>query len=261
MAKAFWRLLFALPFLWTGVLISAKRKGTVGLPRSRPDRFLMAAAGLFFAADLSVWHLSLKFTTVANATLLPNFAPILVVLGGWFLFKERVHLLFVLGMALALVGTVLMVGTSYRLDIMRFWGDAMGLTAALLYAGYILSVKNLRSRFSTVVVMACTGLVTCAGVLPVALITGEKMIPGSFRGWSVLLAMGLISHVGGQGLIAYALAHLEAGFSSVGLLLQPVLATVLAWILFHETLGTIQAVGGVLVLLGICVVRGDNRQS
>jgi drug/metabolite transporter (DMT)-like permease len=108
--------------------------------------------------------------------------------------------------------------------------------------------------------MATSGTVTCAAVLAVSLAAGEKLIPGSFRGWAVLVAMGIVSHVFGQGLIAYALAHLKAGFSSVGLLLQPVLATALAWVLFHETLSPLQAAGGALVIAGIMAAR-KRRQS
>ena len=48
-------------------------------------------------------------------------------------------------------------------------------------------------------------------------------------GWTILLGLALISHAAGQGLIAYALAHLPATFSSVGLLLQPVVAAFFAW--------------------------------
>jgi len=257
-AKAFWRLFFALPFLWAGVWISSKCRGTSGLPKSGPEFGMMAAAGLFFAADLSVWHLSLKLTTVANATLLPNFAPVFVALGAWLFLKERIRLSFIAGMAIAVTGTVLMVGTSFTIDMTRFWGDALGLATAVFYAGYILSVKSLRSRFSTVAVMACSGTVTCAAVLAVALATGEKLVPGSARGWAVLIALGIVSHVFGQGLITYALAHLRAGFSSVGLLFQPVLATLLAWALFHETLNPLQAAGGVLVLAGIITARREG---
>jgi drug/metabolite transporter (DMT)-like permease len=256
-AKAFWRLFFALPFLWAGVWISSRRRGSGGFPRSGPEFGMMAAAGLFFAADLSVWHLSLKYTTVANATLLPNFAPVFVALGAWIFLKERIRLRFLAGMAIAVAGTVLMVGTSFTIDMARFWGDALGLATAVFYSGYILTVKSLRSRFSTLVVMACGGTVTCAAVLAVALAAGEKLLPGSARGWAVLVALGIVSHVCGQGLITYALAHLKAGFSSVGLLLQPVLATLLAWAVFHETLNPLQAAGGALVLAGIIAARRE----
>jgi drug/metabolite transporter (DMT)-like permease len=74
-----------------------------------------------------------------------------------------------------------------------------------------------------------------------------------------LIALALVSHIGGQGLIAFALAHLPAAFSSVSLLLQPVLATVFAWLLLSEQLSPSQALGGALVLAGIMIARRESR--
>jgi drug/metabolite transporter (DMT)-like permease len=71
----------------------------------------------------------------------------------------------------------------------------------------------------------------------------------------VLLALALLSHVGGQSLIAYALAHLPAAFSSVSLLLQPVAAALLAWLILSEALGLLQGLGGAVVLAGIAIAR------
>ena len=131
------------------------------------------------------------------------------------------------------------------------------MATAAFYAGYLLSVKEPaepvlhgrgrgRQRHGDL-----------RGVLAVALAAGERLVPGSGRGWAVLVAMGIVSHVCGRDLIAYALAHLKAGFSPVGLLLQPVLATVLARALFHETLTPLQAAGGALVLAGIIAARRE----
>lgn len=66
-----------------------------------------------FAADLSVWHWSIVYTTVANATLLATFTPIFVTLAGWFLFHQRVSVLFIVGMITALAGITLLVGPSF----------------------------------------------------------------------------------------------------------------------------------------------------
>ena len=256
-ATAFWRLCFALPLLWAGTWLSARRNADV-LPRSGSDWMLMAAAGLFFAADLGIWHWSLRLTTVANATLLANFAPVFVVLGGRLFFGEHIRPLFVAGMAAALAGMVLVVGPHLRVNLTRFWGDVLGFSTAVFYAGYLLSVKRLRCRFSTMVVMACTGTATAGGLWAAMRFTREQTVPQTANGWLVLLALAIISHAAGQGLIAYALAHLKAGFSSVGLMLQPVLAGLLAWVLFGEILMPVQWIGCLLVLFGIGVARKES---
>jgi drug/metabolite transporter (DMT)-like permease len=85
------------------------------------------------------------------------------------------------------------------------------------------------------------------------------LIATTLFGWMILVALALFSHAGGQSLIAYALAHLPASFSSVGLLLQPAVAALLAWSLLAEPLGWLQAVGGVVVLIGIVTARRASQ--
>jgi drug/metabolite transporter (DMT)-like permease len=76
----------------------------------------------------------------------------------------------------------------------------------------------------------------------------------------ILLALAAVSHVGGQGLIAYALAGLPAAFASVGLLVQPVAATLFAWLLLGERCSGLQALGGAIVLGGILLCRLATQQ-
>src|SRR5688572_31000190 len=68
-ATAFYRLLFALPFLWSWMAVSHARSSAVVRPSSARDFVWLGVAGLFFTGDLAVWHWSLQFTSVANSTL------------------------------------------------------------------------------------------------------------------------------------------------------------------------------------------------
>ena len=254
-STAFWRLTLALPPLWLWMSLESKNTVQHRPPSSFSDFWLLIAAGLFFAGDLSVWHWSIQLTSVANATLLVNFAPAFVTLGGWLIFKQGVKMIFLLGMGLALAGMTLIAGNSFQISLRYFWGDALSFSAALFYAGYLLSVKYLRDRFSTATIMAWSGLVTSAVLLAVTMISGESFQVNGLPGWMILIGLALISHVGGQSLIAYALAHLPASFSSVALLVQPVAAAFLAWLLLSEALGIWQVLGGLLVLFGIVVAK------
>lgn len=257
-ATAFWRVSLALPALWALSALERRSANLVRQPVSGFDFRRLIAAGLFFAGDLAFWHWSIKFTTVANATLLANFAPIFVTFGGWLLFNQAVTFGFILSMLVAFAGTILIVGVSFGLSLQHLLGDGLGMVTAVFYAAYILAVKNLRGDFSTATVMVWSSLVTAIVLLPVTLLFGESLFPLDVRGWLVLLALALISQVGGQGLIAYALAHLPASFSSVTLLVQPVMATIFAWLILAEALNPLQALGGLLVLLGIFFARWES---
>jgi len=132
-------------------------------------------------------------------------------------------------------------------------GDVLALLTTGFYAGYLLAVKRLRRSHSTAAVMAWSGMAMWPTAFGLALLGGEKLWPEAWRGWAVLLAMALVSHVGGQVLIAYGLGHLPASFSSVGLLWQPVVAALAAWICLSEPLSALQIGGGAGVLLGIAL--------
>lgn len=250
-ATAFYRLLLALPAL--GLWLLYENRHTTTAPRA--DSRLLLAAGLFFAADLAVWHWSIRFTTVANATLLANCAPLFVLLASWLWFGERIKSRFLLGLVIAFSGAVLLLGESVNLSRTRVTGDGLVLLTAVFYAGYIIAVTRLRTRLSTARVMFWSGAVCCLALLPVAMISGEALLPHTPRGWLVLTALALVSHAGGQSLVAYALAHLPATFSSVTLLWQTVAAALLAWLLLTESLSPVQMMGGVVVLAGILLAR------
>ncbi len=251
-ASAFWRVFLAVPLLWI-LFFASRTKEKKIVP---PDWPIMLAAGIAFAGDLAFWHWSIQYTSVANSTLLANLASIFVTLAAWVLWKQRPSATFLAGLAAALAGVALLVRASLGISPTALLGDGLGVVTAMFYAWYLLSVKGLRDRgAATLQLMAVTTTLTAAILLPVALVSGEALLPGTATGWLTLLGLAWISHAGGQGLIAYALAHLPAGFSSVGLLFQPVMAALFAWVLLGEPLSALQVAGGLVVLGGIALAR------
>ena len=251
-STAFWRVFLALPLLW--IWAFAER----GLPvRDDPaaTRRLMLWTGFFFTGDLAVWHWSIVLTSVANSTLLANLAPIFVALAAWLLFHKTLSGRFLAGLATALAGMALLIGGDFRLGGREVLGDALGVVTAMFYAGYQLGVTRLRASVSTARIMVWSGLITAAMLLPIALLSGERFLPLTDGGWGKLIGLALVSQVAGQSLIAYAMAHLPATFSSVGLLFQPVAATLLAWVLLGEALGWVEIAGAITVLAGIRLVH------
>jgi len=255
-ASAFWRVALAVPLLWALYPLAPRSESAAGNAQWK----LLALAGLAFAGDLAFWHWSIKFTSVANSTLLANLASIFVTLAAWLIWRQRPSALFVAGLFSALAGVAMLVRTSLDFSPTGLLGDALGVVTAMFYAWYLLSVKGVRDRgASTLRLMAITTTVTAVILFPVALASGEALLPQSWMGWLTLAGLAWISHSAGQGLIAYALAHLPAAFSSVSLLFQPVMAAVFAWVLLGEPLVALQVAGGGVVLLGIYLARrGSN---
>jgi drug/metabolite transporter (DMT)-like permease len=251
-ATAFWRVALAVPALW---LLYFFRKGTA--TRRYSGKWpLLLAAGFAFAGDLGFWHASVQLTSVANSTLLANLASIFVALAAWIFLRQKPTRLFLAGLGAALLGVLLLVNTSLAFSATGLVGDALGVVTAMFYAGYILAVKALRDRGETTLhLMAVTSTITALFLLPAALASGEAMLPATASGWWILIGLALVSHAAGQGLIAYALAHLPAAFSSVSLLSQPVMAALFAWVLLSEALVPLQIAGGLVVLAGIYLAR------
>ena len=251
-ATAFWRVALAIPALWLLVWLRPRAYGR----RYSGKWPLLLAAGFAFAGDLGFWHASVKLTSVANSTLLANLASIFVTLAAWIFLRERPTRVFLAGLGAALVGVTLVMHTSLEFSPTGLTGDALGVVTAMFYAGYILAVKSLRDRGETTLhLMAVTTTITALFLFPAALASGEQMLPSSAFGWWMLIGLALVSHAAGQGLIAYALAHLPAAFSSVGLLFQPVMAALFAWVLLSESLVPLQVLGGLVVLAGIYLAR------
>lgn len=249
-ACAFWRAALALP-----VLALLLRPAAIVTSARKPGWRWLLLAGVFFGADLAIWHQSIRFTSVANATLMANLAPVFVTLFSFALFGQRFSRGFLAGLVLAVAGAAVLVSNSLQLSLETVKGDVFGMIAAVFYAAYLLGVSRERVRFSALEVMFWTTLATGALLLPITLAAGETLLPSSLHGWMVLVGLALLSHVAGQGLIAWALAHLPAAFSAVGLLVQPLSAAVFAWALLGEPFVARQGLGGAIVLAGIVICR------
>lgn len=260
-ATAFYRLVLAQPFLWLWVYVEKRHSPAERPILERSDYGWLLLCGMLFALEIALWHGSIHLTAVANATLLANAAPIFVTLGAWIFFHERITGMFITGLLIAIVGAVLLTGASFHLSSRHLAGDLLGITTAIFYGCYMLCVKKLRSKFSTATLMAWAGIASSLSLLAASAAAGENLLPRTANGWAVLLALALVSQVLGQGLIAYAFAHLPASFSSLTLLLQPVIAALLAWILLRESMSLPQLGGGILVLAGIAFSQRKRRIS
>ncbi|HUP98386.1 MAG TPA: DMT family transporter [Usitatibacter sp.] len=260
-ASAFWRTALAAPLLWAMVIVipakaGSQTKGAAGTGWVPASAGMTILAGIFFALDLGVWHWSIIWTSVANSTLLANLAPIFVTLAGWLLWRQKVTGTFLVGMVTAIVGMFVLVGPNFAVGGTRLLGDALGALTGLFYAGYMLAIKAARdAQATTVRLMAWSTTITAVVLLPVALLSPQPMLPSAPSGWLVLVGLALITQILGQGLIAYAFAHLSAALSSVSLLIQPVVAALAAWAIFGEAVGAAQVLGGAIVLAGIWLAK------
>ncbi|PLX35907.1 MAG: EamA/RhaT family transporter [Hyphomicrobiales bacterium] len=253
-ASAFWRVGLALPLLWAWAALEERNAGPehTATPSWTGAHVL---AGLFFAGDLFFWHLAIMNTTVANATFLATMAPVWVLIGSGLFIGESVSRMMFAGLVLCLIGAGTLVGTSYGYAPERLIGDFYGIATSLFFGAYFLAVRVARRTARPGLVVYRSSLVTAAVLFVVALIMDDGFLPDTIYGYAALLALAVVSHSGGQGLLAYALGHLSAAFSSLVIFLEALAAATFGWILLGEALTLLQISGGAAILLGIWVAR------
>lgn len=250
-AAGFWRLAFALPLL---AIMTRRTGGRIGPPSP-----LALAAGAAFALDLGFWHYGIKYTSVANATVLSNLTPVVVTAFAWIFLRHRPRPLFLLAVGVAVLGAWLM--ASQRVGapgVNPPLGDALSATTALWYALYLLAIGEGRKRETASALMFWSSVVGAPLVLAGAVVLGEQIRPLGAAGWAACIGLGVM-HVAGQGSIAWAMGRLPTATASVVVLVQPIVAGVLGWLLFNEVLGPVQSLGAAVTLAGVVLAQLASR--
>lgn len=259
-ASAFWRMALAVPPLWLWLKIEDVRRPAPALDPARDYRIILWL-GFLFAGDLFFWHLAILNTSVANATLLATTTPLVVAFGAWIFLKEKITPRIMAGVVSGILGAGLLVGASATFAPDNVYGDASGLITACFFGSYFLSVAYARRRMSPAQVMFYPAIVSAGFLLVAALALDEHLFPLSFEGLGVLVALALVSQIGGQGFAAYALGHLPAVFSSLVLFFEAIAAGLLAWVIFAEPISVWQLGGGLLILAGIYAARPKRDRN
>lgn len=258
-AAGFWRMIFALPVLAAWMALE-QRKPADGAVRAKAFGPI-ALAGLAFAVDVTLYNASLGFTSIANASLLGNLSPVVVVLGGWLLLGERPTRRILGALLLAIGGAMLLVLPKFAAasgvpgSASGAFGDTLAVGAAISYAGYILAVRRARDFADAGRISMISSAFCAVFCLAAAVGLGETILPQSLQGWLAVIALGLVSHALGQGLITLSLGHYGASAASLVMVWPALVSVLAAWAIFAEQPSPAQAFGGVAILAAVLLVR------
>lgn len=251
-AAGFWRLGLALPFLFVIARVA-------GQPVHWPGRALgaiVALAAFFFAADLAAWHTGIHMTKLANATLFGNAASFAFAAWGLWLARSWPSPLQGAALALAALGTVLLMGNSAELSLRNLHGDLLALGAGLLYAGYLISVERAREKLAPLPLLFLSSAIGAAMLLPVAVLLGEQIVP---QNWTWIVVLAISSQVIGQGLLVYAIGALPPLVVGLVLLTQPAISALVGWVAYDEKLQLLDWVGAAAIAAALVLVRLPQR--
>lgn len=255
---AFYRCAYALPPLALLALWERRRYGA----RPRSQQALALGAGVFFAADLILWHHAIAAVGAGLATVLGNVQVVIVPLLAWAVLAERPERRTLAAVPIAFVGVVLISGVvgagAYGDD--PALGVLFGVGTAIAYAVFLLVLRagNRDIRRPGGPLFDAT-LASAIVTLPAGWALGELELEPTWpaHGWLVTLA--LTSQVAGWLLISLALPRVPAALTSIVLTLQPALAVVLAVVLIDESPSAVQLAGIAVILAGVLLATAMRR--
>jgi drug/metabolite transporter (DMT)-like permease len=257
---AIFRCAFALPVLGLLAWLEDRRFGS----RSWSDRRVAIGAGVFFAADLILWHHSIEDVGAGLATVLANIQVVLVPLVAWAMLSERPGRRVLAALPIALFGVLLISGVlengAYGPDPTR--GTVFGLAAGIAYVGFLLLLRHSGSDLRRVAgpLFEATATATVLAIVA-GLIVGDANLAPGWPGVGWLIVLALTSQVIGWLLITTSLPRLPAAITSLTLTIQPVGSVVLAVIILSEAPTALQLVGVAIVLAAVITATAPSVRT
>lgn len=223
--------------------------------------FLAVLGGLFLAIDMAMWATGIMLSNAALPTLVGNLASLWVGFGAVLIFKEKQTTGFWIGLFIALGGVSFLMLRDFYFQTGMFKGLVLGLFAGMFYAAFMLATQKGRKYLSTINYLFFSTVATTVFLGVFGWILNEPFTGYSIKTWQLFLVMGVLIQAGAWFLINFAQGHIPATIITPTLLIQPVLAGIIAWILLGEKLGFWHIVGGFIVVVGIYVVHFASKKK
>ena len=251
-AIGFYRMFLTIPFLFA-VNYAVNKRFSFKVNNKRTILYA-AFASLAFTTDLTLWHFSMTITSISNATIIVNSAPIFVAILSFIIFKEKLSKGFLLSFVITYTGIIGLIYFSNNYINGKILGDILCLVAAFFYGIYLLIIAKLGKENSLNIIFYTTFFCCIFSVIPMV-VGGGIIFPTSNSEWLNLILLAILCQLGGQYFITHAIGKISASSGSIGLLMQPITATILAAIIFNQILNTAQIIFVFVAMFGIYLAR------
>jgi len=217
----------------------------------KKDLVYSSLAGVFLAFHFILWFESLNYTSVASSVVLVTLQPIFAFIGTYLFFNERFSPGAVISMLIALFGSFIISWGDFQLGPEELFGDILALLGAIMITVYFLFGQDARKRIS---LMPYTFIVY--SVSSITLIIYNLILQNNFLGypadhWWIFIALAIIPTFFGHTLFNWALRWLSTATISMGIVFEPVGATLLAYLILDERVTASQWLGGTIVIFGL----------
>jgi drug/metabolite transporter (DMT)-like permease len=238
-----------------------------GLPRLSGRQWL--AVGLLGATGVAIFNLCFMFglarVPASRGSLIMALNPAVTLLGAALFLHERLTRNKVLGIALALVGVVVVLGHGNPMELFRGSvgvGEVVLFGCPLAWAAYTLIGKRMLPGLSAIAVTTYAALIGTAMLAAVAAATGDLAPPAaSLRAWAAVGFVGLFGTAVAFVWFYDGVRAIGPARTSVFINLVPVAAIVLGVLLLGEPLEISMAVGGALVIAGVLLLNRPDQPA
>jgi drug/metabolite transporter (DMT)-like permease len=251
-AAGFWRLALALPFLW----FLCRATGQQPHWPKRAVVVILVIAAVFYSLDLAAWNAGIRMTKLGNATLFGNSGSFVFAIYGLVLAARLPSGRQAGALALAVLGAVLLMSSSYELSPKNLGGDLLTLVAGFLYGGYLIFVDRGRTHLKPLPLLLLVTLFSTPVLLAIGVGFGEAIWP---HDWTPLIVFALSSQVLGQGLLVYSIGVFPPLVVGLALLTQPAISALIGWLAYGETLSAADWVGALAIASALVFVRLPER--
>lgn len=253
-STGFWRVAIVFPFL---ALRSFSQGAIYASDTEIPsfkDYLWVLLAGILFGGSLASWYLSLQRTTIANATLLVNFSPVLMALWGWLVLHKPLQKKLVLGLLFAITGIAILIKPNLHMAGHTATAYALALSTAFFYTGYLLIFNRSCKKFTALGSMTIANFSSMLTLLVISFFSSASFLPHTGLDWIILIEFALFLRLG-PGCIACALPYLPVTFSVIAVLVSTMIAAIAGWVFFAEYLSLLQISGFLIALVGIYLAK------
>lgn len=258
LAVAFWRCALGVVILVPLAIARRER-----FPKGQ-TLYVVLISGVALGAHFGFWVSSLDYTSVAASVVLVSNTPVFVAILAYLIFGEKTSPLSFTGILVALAGTA-MVAQDGSVGSAAVFGNVLAILGAITFTVYVLIGRSQRSAAEPVGVLPYSIVLYSAAalaLLPVALLSGDKIWGYSGETWFWLWTIALGPQILGHTVFNWALRYVQASIISGAILAEPVISALLAWLILSERPGLATLLGGAIVLTGLfLLLRGYRAPS
>ncbi len=244
-----YRLLFSCVFLLPGLL---KSRETLMQIRFK-DVMLLLLSGIFLGLHFLFWISSLDETTVASSMIITALSPIFVMIGAYFVFRERFSKIQILSMTLALFGTIIVAYGDIGKSTNQLIGDISSLIGTAAVSIYMMFGQAVRTKIPSTVYNIVVFFIAGLELSIFTLYKHISFIGYSARDWDIFLLLAIVPTILGHGLFNWLLRYLPASTISMTTLGEPIGAIVLAYFLLKQAITWWQIIGGIFCIGGVYI--------